>query len=54
MWEATKGSIAGIKAEGGHAQSPLEGKLIWPRVMAWRDKQEEARVWEQVITSKLE
>lgn len=54
MSGATKGSIAGIKVEGGHVQSPLVGKLIWHSVMVWRDKQEEARGWEQVITSKLE
>lgn len=54
LWGATKGSIAGVKAEGGHVQSPLGEKLIWHRVMAWRDKQEEASGWEQVITSKLE
>lgn len=54
MWGATKGSIAGIKAEGGHVQSSLVRKLIWQSVMACRDKQEEASGWEQVITSKLE
>lgn len=37
---ATKGSIAGIVAEGRYVQSPLIERLIWQSVMAWRGKLE--------------
>lgn len=53
MCRECKGSTAGMKAEGGHMQSPRAARFIWQSVMDWRDKQEQASGWEQVISSKL-
>ena len=44
-----KGSIAGIKAEGGHKRSPCVGRFIWQSGTAQRDA---ARGQDQAVSSK--
>ena len=44
-----EGSVAGIKAEGGHKQSACVGRFIWQSVTAQRDA---ARGQDQAVSSK--